>query len=246
MVSGFVALGILCILYYCFISWHTKRLNSTFSWFWILLALWCVVLAIIVDLSPDWLDYTILALNGLAMLVFAFVEILILCAMVSLPHKKLDYLIVLGAQIRGRTLTGSLRRRLDKAVIYLQKNEETVCIVTGGKGKGEAIPEAQAMAEYLIARGIEEERVIQENQSTSTMENLQNCLDVIDEPEKDTVGIVTNNFHIYRSMKCAQFLGYKKVYALVASCDVILFLNYMVREFFAVLKMFRNYKNKNK
>ena len=65
MESGFVALGILCILYYCFISWHTKKLNSTFSWFWILLALWCVILAVLTDISPDWLDSVILGCNVL-------------------------------------------------------------------------------------------------------------------------------------------------------------------------------------
>ena len=235
MVSGFVALGILCILYYCFISWHTKKLNSTFSWFWILLAFWCVVLAVLTDISPDWLDYVILGCNVLVAIIFVFVEVLILCAMVSLPHKNLDYIVVLGAQIRGRAITGTLKRRLDRALAYLKQNKETLCIVSGGQGKGEAISEAQAMAEYLIASGIEEERVILENQSTSTYENLKNSLDMIDEPEKDTVGIVTSNFHMYRSMKYAQMLGYKKACAIIASSNMILFLNYMVREFFAVL-----------
>ena len=245
MVSGYVALGILCILYYCFISWHTKKLNSTFSWFWILLALWSVVLAVLTDLAPDWMDYVILGFNVLCMTVFVFVEVLIMCGMVSLQQKNLDYLIVLGAQIRGRVITGTLKRRLDKALTYLKKNEETLCIVSGGQGRGEAVSEAQAMAEYLIANGIAEERVILENQSKSTYENLTNCLEIIDEPEKDKVGIVTNNFHIYRATKYAQMVGYKKVYSIVASCDMILFLNYMVREFFAVLKMFKKYKNKN-
>lgn len=246
MVSGYVALGILCILYYCTISWHTKKINSTFSWFWILLALWNVVLAVLTDLSPDWLDYGILGFNALCMIVFVIVELIIMCAMVSLQHKNLDYIIVLGAQIRGRVITGTLKRRLDKALVYLQKNAETLCIVSGGQGRGEAVSEAQAMADYLIANGIAEERVILENQSKSTYENLVNCLEIIDEPEQDKVGIVTNNFHIYRATKYAQMIGYKKVYSIVASCDMILFLNYMVREFFAVLKMFKNYKNKNK
>lgn len=246
MVSGFVALGILCILYYCFISWHTKKLNSTFSWFWILLAIWSVILAVLTDLSPDWLDWVILGCNIFLSIIFVVIEILILCAMVALPHKKLDCLIVLGAQIRGKVLSGTLKRRLDKALVYLKKNPETFCVVSGGQGKGEATTEAQAMAEYLIACGIEEERVLLESTSTSTYENLANSFDMLDEPRQESVGIVTNNFHMYRAMKYAQMIGFEKVYAIVASCDMILFLNYMVREFFAVLAMFKKYKSMNK
>ena len=59
----------------------------------------------------------------------------------------------------------------------------------------------------------------------------------IDNLEKDSVGIVTNNFHIYRAMKMARILGYKKVFALPATTNLVVFPKYMVREFFALLKM---------
>ena len=131
------------------------------------------------------------------------------------------------------------------ALAYLQKNEETVCIVSGGQGKGEAVSEAKAMADYLTGCGIAEERILLENQSTSTFENLQNSYDLIELEETDRIGIVTNNFHMYRAMKYAKRIGFRKVYALVASCDVVLLLNYMTREFFAILAMFSKIK-KNK
>ena len=104
MVAGYIALGILCVLYYIFIAWYTKRLNSTFSWFWIVLGIWNVVLAVLTDILPDWGDYAVLGIQILAAIVFVVIEVIILCAMVSLPHKNLDYIIVLGAQIRGTTL----------------------------------------------------------------------------------------------------------------------------------------------
>ena len=246
MVAGYIALALLCVFYYFFIIWYTKRLNSTFSWFWIVLALWYTALAVLTDLLPDWGDYTILTIQILFMIVFVVVEIFILCATVALPQKKLDYIIVLGAQIRGTVITGTLRRRLDKALAYMQKNEETICIVTGGQGRGEAVAEAKAMADYLTGCGIAEERILLENQSTSTYENLANSFELLDHDDKDRVGIVTNNFHMYRSLKYAKMVGFQKVYAITAGCDVVLFLNYMVREFFAVLFMFKKYKNKNK
>lgn len=245
MVAGYVALSLLCIFYYCFIAWYTKRLNSTFSWFWIILGIWYLGLAVVTDLLPDWGDYLILAIQALMMVVYVVVETFIVCAMVSLPHKNLDYIVVLGAQIRGTVISGTLKRRLDKALAYLQKNEETVCIVSGGQGKGEAVSEAKAMADYLTGCGIAEERILLENQSTSTFENLQNSYDLIELEESDRIGIVTNNFHMYRAMKYAKKIGFRKVYALVASCDVVLLLNYMTREFFAVLAMFlKSKKNK--
>ena len=73
-----------------------------------------------------------------------------------------------------------------------------------------------------------------------------NTYELLDLDETDKVGIVTNNFHMYRAAKYAKMIGYKKVYAIVASCDIVLFLNYMTREFFAVLAMFSKYRNKNK
>ena len=246
MVAGYIALGILCVLYYIFIAWYTKRLNSTFSWFWIILGIWNVVLAVLTDILPDWGDYAVLGIQILAAIVFVVIEVIILCAMVSLPHKNLDYIIVLGAQIRGTTLSGTLRRRMDKALAYLQKNEDTICIVTGGQGKGEAVTEAKAMADYLLGHGIEEERILLENTSVSTYENLANSFEILENPEDDRVGIVTNNFHMYRAMKYAQIVGFEKVYAVIASCDIVLFLNYIVREFFAVLAMFIKFKKKNR
>ena len=246
MVAGYIALGLLSLVYYCFLVWYTRRVNSTFSWFWLLLGVWNVIVAVLVDIFPDWGDYTILAIQLCVLLVYVLVETLIFCAMVALPHKNLDYIIVLGAQIRGTTISGTLKRRLDRALAYMEKNEETVCIVTGGQGKGEAVSEAKAMADYLIGCGIDEERVLLENQSTSTYENLMNTYDLLEISDSERVGIVTNNFHMYRATKYAKWIGYKKVYSIVASCDVVLFLNYMTREFFAVLMMFSKFKNKNK
>ena len=246
MVAGYIAFGLLCLFYYLFLVWYTKRLNSTFSWFWILLSLWYVLLAVLTDILPDWGDYIILAVQIVFVTVFVVVEIFILCANVSLPQKNLDYIIVLGAQIRGTVITGTLRRRLDKAFSYMQKNPETICIVTGGQGKGESVTEAKAMADYLTGCGISEERILLENQSTSTYENLANSYELLEHDEKDRVGIVTNNFHVYRSVKYAKMVGFQNVYAIAAGCDVVLFLNYMVREFFAVLYLYHRHRKMNR
>ncbi len=237
METGFYALASLSVFYYLLLVWRTRRLNSTFSWFWLAYAGLNILLGVLVFKTSDIVDYIVIGLCTIVTIVFVLVEILILCAMVAIPKGKLDYVIVLGAQIRGRTICGSLKRRLDKGIHYLKRNPNTLCVVTGGKGKDEEISEAEAMAEYLKENGIDPERIIMEDKSTTTWENFKFSAPFIFDIEKDKIGIISNNFHIYRAMKMARLQGYKKVYALPATTDMIMFPNYMVREFFALFIM---------
>lgn len=238
MGSGYIALGILAIFYYVFIAYYTKKMNSTFSRFWLIFGSFNILLGIIVNWTPEWFDNILSVITIILWIVFFAVEILVLCAMVSMPQKKADYIIILGAQIRGTQITGSLRRRLDKGIQYLKENPGTVCIVSGGRGKGEDITEAEAMGEYLQGHGIEAARICREDRSTTTCENLLFCREFVKNLEKDKIGIISNNFHIYRAMKMARYIGYKKVFAIPATTDMVLFPNYMVREFFAFFIMF--------
>ncbi|WP_242862894.1 YdcF family protein [Clostridium sp. C105KSO13] len=148
----------------------------------------------------------------------------------------LSYIIVLGAQVRGTKITNSLMRRLDAALCYLEENSETSVIVSGGQGKGEDISEAFAMAEYLYQHGIDEKRIILEDTSKSTMENLKNSSKIIDDLSRP-VGVVTNNFHMYRALQIGKKAGFKNVRGIAATSNPVLQLNYLVREFFAVIWM---------
>ena len=92
---------------------------------------------------------------------------------------RLEYIIVLGAHVEGTRLTLALLERTRRALQYLQENPETKAVLSGGKGTGEAITEAQAMYHYLTEHGIKGERLILEERSTSTAENLKFSLDLI-------------------------------------------------------------------
>lgn len=238
MEAGFYALAALSIFYYLLLVWRTKRINSTFSWFWIAYAILNVMLGMLVSKTPNFIDYVVIGVCAVVTIVFVLVETLILCAMVALPKANLEYIIILGAQIRGKAICGSLKRRLDKGIKYLEANPNTLCIVSGGKGKGEDISEAEAMAEYLKQHGVDDDRIILEDKSTTTWENFKFSAPFILNTEKDNVGIISNNFHIYRAMKMARVQGYQKVFALPATTDMVMFPNYMVREFFALFIMF--------
>ena len=108
--------------------------------------------------------------GGLAL--FLFVEGLIVGAMLQKPEPGLDYIVVLGAQVKGNRPSLALSHRIWEAAEYLKGNPKTRAILSGGKGTGEDISEAQCMRQELEKLGISEERLIEENKSTSTQENI--------------------------------------------------------------------------
>lgn len=151
----------------------------------------------------------------------------------SPPSQPSDYLIVLGARVKGETPSLALQHRLDKAYEYLIKQPTTLAILSGGQGPGEAITEAEAMRRYLVHKGIPEERLILEDQSTDTSENLQYAFALIEEPDA-SITLVTSRFHIFRSQLIAKDLGHS-VHGIGSETLLFLIPNYYLREFFAVL-----------
>lgn len=103
-------------------------------------------------------------------------------------------------------------------------------------GKDEEVTEAYAMARYLECEGLDRRRIVQEDVSVNTLENLKfsrNLIADVDTP----VGIVSNNFHVYRGCVYAKRAGFKEPFPIPASCHPLLFPNYFVRECFAVWKL---------
>lgn len=245
MERAFYSMAALCILYYLVILWYTKNRRATFSWFWLAFATLQIFLGGVIGKMPEWAITGIQVFLGIFLIIFLAVEIIILSGMLTMPEGDLPVIIVLGACVRGTSITGSLKRRLDKAVIYLRDNPGTMVIVSGGKGRGEDVTEASAMREYLIDREVPAERIVMEEKLKTTKENLEFSKELSKRGEKK-VGIVTNNFHIYRAVKLAKTVGYKKVYGITAGCDPVLFFNYMVREFFAVLRVYVESVGKSK
>ena len=127
-----------------------------------------------------------------------------------------------------------LKYRLDQAYDYLKDNEATICIVSGGQGSNEPCTEAEAMERYLEDRGITSSRIIREDRSRNTLENLRFSKELI--KEGASVGIVTNNFHMFRGVAIAKKQGYTDVCGIPASSNPIYLPNNMLREFFGVIK----------
>lgn len=145
----------------------------------------------------------------LFLLLFAMTTTLILSAPVE-ADMKADYLIVLGAGIRGDYPSIVLRNRLDKACEYYSCNPNIKIIVSGGQGKDEPATEASVMKSYLISHGVSENIIIEESESQSTEQNFVFSKRIIDEleiGESPKIIFVTNKFHVYRAGLMAKSLG---------------------------------------
>lgn len=229
----FLLLAALCLLYYGILCFKFHKWNSTFSRFWAVVGILFLVIGQAVK-NERLCAPVVLTLLAL-LVIFGITEGKIIRGIYQGSCKEYSCVIVLGAHVNGRKVTDSLKRRLDKAVDCYQDNPGIRIIVSGGKGKGEEITEAEAMKLYLEGQGVPKETILCENASTTTKENLLYSRELLNRNE--IVGIVTNNFHMYRSTEIAKRLSYTGIVPVSAGCDPILFANYMVREFFAVWKM---------
>lgn len=120
-----------------------------------------------------------------------------------------DAVIVLGAAVHGRELSRTLTSRLDVAFAYHQENPRALLVVSGGQGPQEDLPEAVAMQQYLLGRGVPAASIVVEDRSTSTEENFAFSKALLDQrlPEGYTVAFVTNEFHVYRAGLIAAATG---------------------------------------
>ena len=81
-------------------------------------------------------------------------------------------------------------------------------IPSGGQGGDETVSEASAMAGYLREKDIPEEKIILEDRSTTTFENLKNSKAIIDAREGSKyTALVTSNYHVYRALRYCRRVG---------------------------------------
>lgn len=144
-----------------------------------------------------------------------------------------QYAIVLGAKVNGEIPSLSLLYRLESAADYAKRYPQVKLVLSGGQGKDEAISEAQAMYQYLIEQGIAKERLILEDRSTSTYENLQFTKKLL--PEVAGVTIISSDFHLARARFLARQLGWESD-VVAAKTPEIVKMKVLIRERLALLK----------
>lgn len=150
----------------------------------------------------------------IVLIIFIFLIISIGVALAVYGRKdnatfKEEAVIVLGKGLEGEKVPPNLAKRLDKAIEYHEKNPDALIIVSGGKGDEKQPSEAQAMADYLLSKGIPQEIIIKEDKSTTTHENFVFSTDILKEKlgENCSVAFISNSFHIWRAERLAKELG---------------------------------------
>lgn len=143
-------------------------------------------------------------------------------------------MIVLGCKVNGTEPSLMLKSRLDAAYKYLCDNPDVTCIVSGGQGKYEDITEAQAMQNYLVDCGINEDRIIMEDKSTSTSENIKFSLALLEDKPKEII-IVTDSYHQYRASILAKNEDVT-TYSVSSFTHKHFIATFWVREWFGIAK----------
>ena len=145
MVLAFVlwVLGIASVVYFGAYAFMIG-LNNSFTYFWLLLG---VVLSAAGTASrmchngrlhlPKAVSVALIVCVILFLGAFGVAESAIIKNAVQKPEKNADYIVVLGARVNGTRVTLNLKYRLDVALDYLNENEGTKVVVSGGQCKGE-------------------------------------------------------------------------------------------------------------
>ncbi|MGN0387524.1 MAG: ElyC/SanA/YdcF family protein [Suilimivivens sp.] len=235
-------LGIVFLIYFLCIAFFVGH-GTNFYFIWLILGVAVMTFAILLKRGffithfPLWIRRTFVILLCMGVMIFGIVEGFIISGFSMKGQPGADYVIVLGAQMKADGPSKALQYRLDEAIRYLNENPSSKVIVSGGQGSDEHISEAQGMYDYLVSKGIAKERIIKEDKSVNTTQNLTFSAEYLDK-EKDSVAVVTNNFHAFRAVKIAEKAGYQNVCGIAAKGEPFLQINNMMREFFGVMKDF--------
>lgn len=142
-------------------------------------------------------------------------------------------ILVFGSKIQGTQPARPLAKRLDRAAEILLIRPDTFCIVSGGQGPDEIMPEAEAMKNYLIAKGIDAERIIVETESHNTIENIENSSKILDMMGYDgQIACLSSSFHMPRIRTLMSRAGFDNVISFSADSPTATSLFFsLIREY---------------
>ena len=157
------------------------------------------------------------------------------------PEPDKDFLIVLGCGFRkDGSPSPLLRGRLDRALRFAEKQEAAtgkapIFVTSGGKGPDEVCSESACMKRYLLEQGVPEERILEEDRSTDTFENMKYSKAQIWKVNPlGKVAFATTNYHVFRSGLYARRVKMRAV-GMGADTKWYFWPNASVREFVGLL-----------
>ena len=144
----------------------------------------------------------VLAVLAFGVALFCALEIVIAANSRTEFNGEPEIMVIFGCQVKPWGPSVLLQDRLDTALEYLETDPDITIVVTGGKGDDEHVSEAQCMYDYLIGHGIAVDRIIREDMSRNTVQNVRYTRAMLDAMDYDILHedylLVSNGFHLAR------------------------------------------------
>ena len=181
--------------------------------------------------------------SGMILFLAAFTVfcVLILGYSSDVPPENPDLIIVLGCQVKGENPGNLLKYRLETSADVLNKYPDAFCIVSGGQGPDEIIQESRVMKKYLVNKNIDQNRIFEEDKSSSSFQNLTFSKKIIEENNLNhkNIILVTSEYHVPRAALIAKRIyPDANIYSVKSKTPFALFSAGIVREFFAFVKSY--------
>lgn len=205
---------------------------------------------------PSFLPTFIFTSFAMAVTGFVFIMNMVVAASHSNSSQHADYCIVMGSRVYSDGISRTLLYRLDSALDLYSQSPDTVFVLAGGQEQGDPIPEAFAMYNYLSLNGVPSENMLLEARAQSTYGIITSAVRAIAadyekrmppkkpgeaglmQEQKPRVGIITSDYHMFRSLTIARENGIDAPIAIAARSDSVLYIHNCVRESIAILKDF--------
>ncbi|MBS9337283.1 YdcF family protein [Fructobacillus parabroussonetiae] len=158
------------------------------------------------------------------------------------PKSDQEYAIVLGSGLIGGTKVSPLLGSRIQAAIDLQKNQFNqtgrmlTIVMSSGQGGDEKLAEGVAMKAYALEQGVPEDKILVDDQSKNTYENMLFSKQLLDEHGFDLKkGIfATNDYHVFRAAGYARLVGLD-INGIGAKTSSYFLPNALIREYIAIL-----------
>ena len=226
---AYLIVGVACIAYYFLIGFYS-RFGMSIQWIWLAAGAALIAAGLLTRTRlPQWLRWLWRGALGAGLALVILLECLVVSGMHATAPAGMDYLVVLGASVYADGPSPALTRRINAVMNCLDDHPDAIIIASGGQGRDEPISEAQCIRDELVKRGVDPGRILLEERSTDTRENIAYSKALIDRPDA-AIGIVTNNSHIWRSLRLARRAGLTNTHGIASEYTGPTLFHFMIRE----------------
>lgn len=192
------------------LPWSPSRFGGVFL---LILAFCCTAQAFLLRKNTRWAKAAAMLgriLFGLFVVSFLLVQGMIYQGMRADPEgQSANVVLVLGARVYpDGAPSATLAQRLLTAKDFLDTHPQAIAILCGGQGGNEPCPEAEAMQAYLLQKGVDADRLLLEDQSNNTIQNIANAKALLEQREEPyTTVVISSDFHLARARRLMQHAG---------------------------------------